>query len=187
MLCWTVLGTGPEQAQDEDAPRRLYYVAMTRARQTLALARLPGPHPIQDALLDVPSVLVRQETDAPQPAASELSRRYRRLSLRDVYLGFAGRRSPDHPVHRAIAALSPGDPLQVRAGENRWELLDAGGTVVGQLARGFQAPAGTRSASATVLAIVNWDRKRSEPEFRSGLRCEAWEVVVPELVFEPDL
>ena len=147
----------------------------------------PGPHPIQDALLDVPSVLVRQETDAPQPAASELSCRYRRLSLRDVYLGFVGRRSPDHPVHRAIAALLPGDPLQVRAGENNWELLDAGGTVVGQLARGFQPPVGTRSVSATVLAIVNWDRERSEPEFRSGLRCEAWEVVVPELVFEPDL
>ena len=58
---------------------------------------------------------------------------------------------------------------------------------MGQLARGFQPPVGTRSVSATVLAIVNWDRERSEPEFRSGLRCEAWEVVVPELVFEPDL
>jgi ATP-dependent DNA helicase RecQ len=160
---------------------------MTRARQTLALARLPGPHPIQDALSDVPSVLIRQETVDVQPAAAELFRRYRRFSLRDVYLSFAGRRRPDQPVHRAIAALSPGDPLQVRAGENRWELLDRSGTVVGQLARGFHAPAGTRFASATVLAIVNWDRERSEPEFRSGLICEAWEVVVPELVFEPDL
>ena len=160
---------------------------MTRARQTLALARLPGPHPIQDALLDVPSVLVRQETVDIQPAAAELSRRYRRLSLRDVHLGFAGRWQPDHPVHPAIAELSPGDPLQVRSGENRWELLDRRGTVVGQLAHGFQAPAGTRFASATVLAIVNWDRERSEPQFRSGLHCDAWEVVVPELVFEPDL
>ena len=59
--------------------------------------------------------------------------------------------------------------------------------IVGQLARGFQAPAGTRLASATVLAIVNWDLERSEPQFRSGLHCDAWEVVVPELVFEPDL
>ena len=176
--------TGP--GEDADAPRRLYYVAMTLARQTLALARLPGPHAIQDALSDVPSVLIRQETVDVQPAASELSRRYRRLSLRDVYLSFAGRRRPDQPVHRAIAALSPGDPLQVRAGENRWELLDRSGTVVGQLAHGFHAPAGTRFASVTVLAIVNWDRERSEPEFRSGLICEAWEVVVPELVFEPD-
>ena len=180
---WDRTGTG----EDADAPRRLYYVAMTRARQTLALARLPGPHPIQDDLSGVPSVLVRQEMVDVQQAAAELSRRYRRLSLRDVYLGFAGHRSPDHPVHRAIAALSPGDPLQIRARESRWELLDAAGTVVGQLARGFEGPSGTRFASATVLAIVNWDRERSEPQFLSGLNCDAWEVVVPELVFEPDL
>ena len=30
------------QAEDTDAPRRLYYVAMTRAKQTLTLAHLPG-------------------------------------------------------------------------------------------------------------------------------------------------
>ena len=88
---------------------------------------------------------------------------------------------------KAIAALSPGDPLQVRAGEIRWEILDAGGTVVGQLAREFQPTAGMRFASATVLPIFNWERERSEPQFWRGLRCDAWEVVVPELVFEPDL
>ena len=41
--------------EDADAPRRLYYVAMTRARQTPTLARLSGPHPVQDVLLDTPS------------------------------------------------------------------------------------------------------------------------------------
>ena len=39
-----------------DASRRLYYVAMTRAKQTLTLARFDGPHPLQDALIDHPSV-----------------------------------------------------------------------------------------------------------------------------------
>ena len=97
----------------------------------------------------------RNRARAPQP---ELSRRYRRLSLRDVFLGYAGHRSPGHPVHRAIAALSPGDPFQVRVGADRWELLDRNGTVVGQLARGYEAPTGMRSASATVMAVVNWDR-----------------------------
>ena len=33
-----------DQDEDLDAPRRLYYVAMTRARQTLALAQLAMPH-----------------------------------------------------------------------------------------------------------------------------------------------
>ena len=44
------------QAEDTDAPRRLYYVAMTRAKQTLTLAHLPGTNPFLDALRDVPAV-----------------------------------------------------------------------------------------------------------------------------------
>ena len=40
----------PGDGEDADAPRRLYYVAMTRARQTLALARFPGSHPLQECL-----------------------------------------------------------------------------------------------------------------------------------------
>ena len=179
---WDRVGRG----EDADAPRRLYYVAMTRARQTLTLARFPGLHPFQSALQDDPSVLLRDEPVRLPPAAPELHRQYRRLSLRDVFLSFAGYRGPGHTVHRAIAALSPGDLLTARPGSNRWELLDSNGTVVGQLAGGFKPPAGMRCAFATVLAIAAWDRESSEPQYQDRLRCDTWEVVVPELVFEPD-
>ena len=172
--------------EDADAPRRLYYVAMTRARQTLTLARLSGPHPVQDALLDTPSVLQRRAHVHLPPAAPELARHYRRLSLRDVFLSFAGYRRANDLVHRAIAALSPGDLLDVRVGSHRWELLDRDGTVVGQLAGSFKAPDGMRCTFATVLAIATWDSERSEPEYRDRLQCDNWEVVVPELVFEPE-
>ena len=174
------------RAEDADATRRLYYVAMTRARQTLSLARLQGKHPLQDTLLDSPSVLLRQASVKLPTAAAELARRYRGLSLREVFLSFAGYKRRDHPVHRAIASLAPGDRLEVRNGSNRWELLDGQGTVVGQLASGFEAPHGVHCTFATVLAVVTWDRERSEPQYRDGLRCDAWEVVIPELVFEPD-
>ena len=171
--------------EDTDAPRRLYYVAMTRARQTLTLARLSGEHPFQDALRGSPSVCHQAPAKLP-PAAPELAYRYRRLSLRDVFLSFAGYKRPDDPVHRAIGELSAGDPLQVRVGSNRWGLLDRNGRVVGRLAGGFEAPSGMRCISATVLAIVTWDRERSEPQYRDRLLCDRWEVVVPELVFEPN-
>ena len=179
---WDRVGLG----EDPDAPRRLYYVAMTRARQTLTLASLPGLHRLQDALNDAPFVLHRQPPDSLPAAAPELARLYRRLSLRDVFLSFAGYRPPGGPVHRAIASLSPGDILQVRAGQNRLELLDGKGTVVGQLAASFEAPNGMRCKFATVLAIVTWSREKSEAEYQDGLRCDEWEVVVPELVFEPE-
>ena len=173
------------QTEDEDASRRLYYVAMTRARETLTLAQLPARNPILDSVRNSPSVLWREEPAKFPSPPPELARRYRRLSLRDVFLSFAGYRSPDHPVHRAISALSPGDTLQVRSSNDRWELLDSDGTVVGQLARGFEGIPGLRCKFAEVLAIVAWDRESSEPEYQKGLRCHSWEVVVPELVFEP--
>ena len=178
---WNRVGQG----EDRDAPRRLYYVSMTRARQTLTLARLPGPHTILDAVLDVPSVLKRHPlVNLPTPPP-ELARRYRRLSLRDVFLSYAGYRPSKHPVHRAIAALRPGDPLQVRTNGNRWQLLDSSGIEVGQLAGSFEPPEGMRCTSATVLAIATWSRDKSDPEYQQNLRCAEWEVVVPELVFEP--
>ena len=43
-----------------------------------------------------------------------------------------------------------------------------------------------RCRSAEVLAVVGWSREASEPQYRDSIRCDAWEVVVPELVFEPD-
>ena len=174
--------------EDRDAPRRLYYVAMTRARQTLTLARSPGNHPIQDALNDSSHVLRRAEPTGLLEATSTMSRRYMRLSLRDVFLSFAGQRYPGHPVHRAIADLSPGDGLEARVNSSgRWELRNAGGIVVGRLAASFRIPGGMRCSSATVLAIATWDMDSSDPNYRGRLHSERWEVVVPELILEPEL
>ena len=192
------------EEEDPDAPRRLYYVAMTRARHTLALARFGGSrggsrpdfvrepeapayagrsHPLPHAFPENGAVLYRSDFALP-PETPELARRYRRPGLGEINLGFAGRHPARHRVHRALAALSPGDPLEVQVDRRgRWELRD-GTTVVGQLARGFEPPAGARCKSATVRAIVSWSREASEPGYEEGLKCETWEVVVPELVFD---
>ena len=46
--------------EDADAPRRLYYVAMTRARQTLTLARLSGEHPSRTLCGVVPRCAIKR-------------------------------------------------------------------------------------------------------------------------------
>ena len=175
---------GRSRNEDRDAPRRLYYVAMTRARHTLALSRLPGPHPFQEALRDNPSVQWRDPVTLPPPTP-ELARRYRRLSLKDVNLGFAGHKPPDHPTHRAIAELAPGDQLRVRRQSNRWEMRNYEGVVVGTLASKFKAPTDMRCIEATVLAVATWSRDRSDPQYQQRLKIDTWGVVIPELVFEP--
>ncbi len=178
---WDRVGNG----EDEDAPRRLYYVAMTRARQTLTLARFEDADGFPDELAGHPSVIRREPAEFPS-APETLGYHYVRPALRDVDLGFAGRRAARDPVHRAIAGLSPGDPLDTRiTARGRWELLDKTGMVVGRLAASFQPPPGTRCRSAEVWAVTGWSREASKPEYHDSIRCDAWEVIVPELVFEP--
>ena len=171
------------QGEDPDAPRRLYYVAMTRARQTLTLTCFDESHPFQATLHDHPSVLHRPPVAVPPPIP-EMTIRYQRLSLRDVDLSFAGRYQASKLVHRAIAALSPGDLLRVSTTQQPWTLRDRTGNVVGRLAKGYKPPAAMRLRTATVLAVVTRSRTDSEPQYQSALKCEEWEVVVPELVFQ---
>ena len=169
---------------DADAQRRLYYVAMTRARQTLALLRRKESHPFQTGLQDRPSVLLRETITSPRPGP-ELTRRHRQLALNEVFLSFAGNKPPEDHLHRAIAALSPGDTLQAKQNGQKWELLNEAGTTVGILAKSFEAPDHMVCTDATVAAIATWGKDRSEAEYLDRVLCEKWEVVLPELTFEP--
>ena len=171
---------------DPDEDRRLYYVAMTRARKTLALARFGGPHRLQDTLRGNLSVLLREPVKL-APARDALKYHFVRPKLKDIDLGYAGRHSVRRTVHRAIAGLSPGDDLQTRiASGGRLQLLNQQGMAVGQMAASFKSPLEPGPRSATVLAVLEWTREASDPKYHDKLRCDSWEVVVPELVFESD-
>ena len=174
-----------DPSEDADASRRLYYVATTRAKQTLTLARMGSAHPFHGPLRANASVLLRSSIPLPPPTP-ELTRSYRSLTLRGVYLSYPGQFPADRRIHRSIAALSPGDPLQLRPGTERWQLLDHRGAIVGELAGIFEIPAGMQCVQASVSAIATWGRHQSDPKYASALKCDQWEVVIPDLVFEPD-
>lgn len=179
---WDKVGT----REDPDAPRRLFYVAMTRARRTLMLARLAGTTPMLDALRGHPATLWREPVALGSPTR-RMKSVHCRLTMRDVFLSFAGNKDPRDRTHAAIAALAPDDLLKVDSQAQPWELANHRGTVVGRLAKGFEPPEGMRCVGATVHAIIVRRRDQSEPEYQAGHKSDRWEVVVPELVFEPIL
>ena len=170
--------------EDPDAARRLYYVAMTRARRTLTLTTMGAPNPYIKLLRGHRSVLRRDPVALPEPPLA-VHQTYRKLSLGDVFISFAGYRSRRDRVHRAIAGLAPGDDLGLDDSEKPWCLLDQKGVAVGRLASGFTPPEGMRCAKATVYAVLTRRREQSSPEYQADLKCDRWEVVLPELVFEP--
>jgi ATP-dependent DNA helicase RecQ len=170
--------------QDVDSPRRLYYVAMTRARKTLSLACFDRGHAILRSQANSPCFQRRGPTKCPLPRV-ELSRQYCRLSLSMIDLSYGGRRAPTDPIHAAIAALSPGDAIHLRTSGGRWNLYDGRGTIVGRLAKRFSPLPAMKCESAKVAAIIKWRMEDNEQGYQRLLKCDYWEVVVPELVFSP--
>lgn len=169
--------------EDKDAVRRLYYVAMTRARDTLTLARLYQGHALLDKLGEDVVLLRRQPVQLPA-FEGRLDRRYIKLSTADVDLGFSGRYDLSHRVHTAIARLQPGDALRLVQDGGRWQLLDREGEIVGRASKSFKPPQDYRCIQAQVTAIIGRRKEEASPEYHHTVKSDSWEVVLAELVFE---
>lgn len=157
--------------------RRLLYVAMTRARETLALMRAEGGrNPYLVDLGTVDGVAGLLPTHRPAWRA-DIERRYVAVGPADVDIGFAGRQGPQAAGHRRIAALQPGDEVFI---EDR-RIRTGQGEVVGRLARRTELgiPGTVR---ARVSGILVRTRDQTPPEYLDAIRTERWETVLVEAV-----
>ena len=171
---------------EAEEQRRLYYVAMTRARHTLTLMNSDRGNSFLRSLTGHESILFREPQQHARFPAPEPAEIRRRLTLRDIDLSFPGRASGD-PVPDAIRELQPGDPLTIDQASQPWGIRTHGGVLVGRLSRRSQQMMPNVPAKAEVMAIAAWDATRSTPEYKRGLRRDRWEVVVPELIFARNL
>lgn len=183
----TVLDGGWERwsrGEDRDAARRLYYVAMTRAKQNLVLmSQVPARHPMLASLNDR-AFLIRQ-AQASAPDTSQCMMHYQTLDLSQVDLSFAGRLHEGNPSLEAIRRLRTGDPISLARRGDRWLIHDSAGMPVGRLAQSYEPPPGTDFVRGEVAAVLVRRREDSSTDYQDRLRRDRWEVVLPDLVFWP--
>ena len=159
---------GTRRDRDPDEHRRLFYVAMTRARENLVFTRLRNNrHRFLDSLRGHGSVLHLQETNLPPPPKG-IEYRYLNLTLKDVDLSFAGRKSSNDAIHQAIKELSPGKSLNIRDTTNPMELHNGDGVTVCRLSKKFNPPDDMRCREAKILAIIVRKREGVEAEGEEG-------------------
>lgn len=171
---WGQLSRG----EDADAPRRLYYVAMTRAKQSLCLVSKNGAHPY------VPSGLLQRAIN-PDPSVRQLCNRiYQPLTMKDVYLSYAGQLGSGHSSLAAIASAKAGDRVILTWAGNNWWIENEDGVRISRLANAYTPPAGLSFVRGEINAIVSRYRADVATEWQSQLQREAWEVILPSLVFE---
>lgn len=172
-----------DRDDDRDSARRPYYVAMTRARKTLTLARLPQSNGPVNKLLEEPSVCIRSAPPTVMPP-HELGRQHVTLTPADVDIGFAGRFSSRKPIHQKLKRLQPGDTLQLTRVDERW-VLKHHEVIVGRLSQKVSPPGGLQCVETRVYAVLVRFRSDSDPAYADSVACDRWEIVIPELVFSP--
>lgn len=176
-----------KQGAELEEERRLYYVAMSRARETLRLFSLLNTIHPHTSILTGKEILHRK---ADPPTVEKLPYfHYEILGMKELYIDYGGSKPPDHPLHKELARLKTGDLLQLEERNSRLELTSRGITV----ARPAKTVAkrwltGIQSViDVKIIAIA----KRHRTDIRDGAfsnRCqvESWEIPIVELKINND-
>ncbi|HET9646549.1 MAG TPA: 3'-5' exonuclease [Burkholderiaceae bacterium] len=165
-----VMDCGDWGWSDED--RRLLYVAMTRAKETLTLFKVEDGR--NRFLADVATLDgVANLLPPSRPRwRRDLEWRYITYGPGEVDIGYAGRCPASHPVHAAIRHLRVGSPVVIR--QRRIETQD-GQFVVGRLATATQDKLKDGTVG-TVYGVMVRTRQQTPAAYLESVRVDEWEV-----------
>ena len=182
-----LLGGGwPEKSGDEEEEeRRLFYVGMSRARQTLQLFHLDGVPHVHLPKEDAPWLLRRSL--ASEQSARQPPKLYTVLGMTELYIDYAGMRKERHPLHQVLSGLNAGDLLTARFRNGQVELV-AGDVPVARLSQQGREAWAERLHEIVELRVLAMVRRRIEdvaPEYRSRYGVAQWELPIVEIVHRP--
>jgi ATP-dependent DNA helicase RecQ len=189
-----VIGAWPLMARRvaQEEVRRAFYVAMSRARQSLTVFQRMDVLPCLPAMLSGPAVMhLSVETRAALISDSAVTAAsYAMLTLEDIHLGFPGHFGADHPMHAALASLQPGDKLELRRQETgRLVLTDRSGITVARLSHKAEVQWTRRLPAIRQVAVIAMVHRSADQEADQSRReqdqVSDWEVPLVEVTFAP--
>ncbi|MHC1699230.1 MAG: RecQ family ATP-dependent DNA helicase [Geobacteraceae bacterium] len=178
--------TRGKNRHEQEEERRVYYVALTRAKDTLCLferADVPNPH---TGLMNGDFLFRREPPCEQRPEEHVLRRKYDILGMEDLFLDFAGYKASDDQIHKRLSKLQAGDSLTALLKGDNIVLCDFQGLPVARLSK--KTSDKWRNLldcveKITILAMVRRHSDDSGEEYRSRCQCEQWEVPVAEIIY----
>jgi ATP-dependent DNA helicase RecQ len=175
--------TLPEEDMEEE--RRLYYVAMSRARETLHLFSVNNRQNPHTKVLSGDYMIARKGDFALDRSFS--GRRYKLLGMKDLFVDFAGVRKEGHPVRDALHVLKSGDLLEPQVRNSNVELMNRDNVPVARLSQTARKEWADRLdiiREARVVALVcRYHMDIQDSTFRGRCHGESWEVPIVEFVY----
>jgi ATP-dependent DNA helicase RecQ len=170
---------------EQEGERRLYYVAMTRARQSLWLFQREDQRNPHVRLLGGDHLL-RERPEGLETLSEDILRlRYELLGMGDLHLDYAAQyREEVGETLERLAALGPGSALRMVKRGGTLDLIDETGYGIARLSREARKTWEPRLPfirEVRVLAMVR--RRREDSDQPKGCHAEVWELPLAEVVY----
>lgn len=169
-----------DEAEEE---RRLFYVAMSRARETLTLF---SKHNTVNPHCNLPHgefMLTRSSEFSGITPKSIFE--YILLGMDDLFIDFAGMRNENHPSRKAIEALKFGEKISFKHSGDTIELVNKSGVSVGRLSKNAKnkwSNSLMEVEEAKVVAVVRrYKEDNSDEAQKERCRGDRWEVPLVEV------
>ncbi|NLX18365.1 MAG: ATP-dependent helicase [Desulfobulbus sp.] len=174
-------GVSASTIEDE---RRLYYVSMSRARETLHLFSLAfSGNPHTSTLSG--DFFIRRKFHAPIKEKKP-ARTYHLLGMEDVFIDFAGLQPEQHPTRLALREIKAGDAVHIDERYSKLELVNKHGITIARLSRKAQdewADKIQNIKEVRVVALVQrYKKELVDKTFQARCKGETWEVPIVEVV-----
>ncbi|TVT56600.1 MAG: RecQ family ATP-dependent DNA helicase [Azoarcus sp. PHD] len=166
-------GDWTPKADRLEEDRRLYYVGMTRAEETLTLCEFSSGNVFSQSI--VGSLTAQEFSGHHDP---ELDIQYQTLSLKDIDIGYPGRFAAEAPIHDAIRRIEPGARLEFEKDGERYA-IKSNGHILGRTSKSFQLE--LDEPVCEVAGIVTRFAEDNEKGFQGSTKCARWEIVVPRI------
>lgn len=172
--------------QNKEEQRRLLYVAMTRAKETLCLLRRNNRQ--NPFLSEIAGDYLLTRNAGQESSAENLkitSKRYAVLGMKDFYLSYAAHFPADNAVQYELNKIVTGSQVILQFKNDKIAVVHEN-TVIAMLSQ-TAAQAWwdklDRIESATVIAVIRRNRDDAEASYRESCQVESWEIPLLELVY----
>ncbi|MCP4341991.1 MAG: RecQ family ATP-dependent DNA helicase [Desulfobulbaceae bacterium] len=169
-----------DEAEEE---RRLFYVAMSRARETLSLFSMSNAKNPHNLMVNGEFVQTRSVDSFGGVPLSVY--KYALLGMDDLFIDFAGMKKEEHSSRKAISGLKVGEDIWFKCTDKAIELVNKVGIPVGRLSKSAKnkwSKSLMEVEKAKVVVIVRRYKEDNSDEAQQE-RCfgEKWEVPLVEL------
>jgi ATP-dependent DNA helicase RecQ len=175
----------PRGTKEWEEERRVMYVGMTRAEETLRLMKISGrPNPF---LREIRGDFVTHNTYTGNEIEKGFqNKRYELIGLSEIYMDYAGCFRRNSKIHSRLACLEAGQSVAFHQDNESIEIHNCDGCCVAKLSKEGVAKWSERLGriqDLRVVALLRRDRDDPDEDFINRIKSDQWELPILEAVY----